>query len=211
MFGFLKKKKPVKKNRKRNRSKNSNEIKQILEKVSTKEDVERIIQEVSSSREAILTEVTKMPASISSAMVDQITLPLKEYITAEIAQSGMKQLSIDQAVKQLDTKQLSSSQAIKQQGLADAIAEMKISLERLTQRHLKVLNILVQNREEWLDYEELGKFCNPQLTGSCIRGYIADLINSYKIPIEKRNFGRRSKIKISPSGVKQLAISKLSD
>jgi len=183
-----------------------------LDKLSTKDDVERIVKEIASSRDAVLTEVGKIPDSVSNILVEQITSPLKDFISSELAEGGIKQLSINEAVKQKGVKQLSSNQAVKQKkSIDDVVSEMKERLEMLSQRHLKVLNILVQNREVWLDYEDVGKFCSPQLTGSCIRGYVADLINSYKIPVDKRNFGRKSKVKLSGRAVKQLAISKLVD
>jgi len=183
-----------------------------LDKLSTKDDVERIVKEIASSRDAVLTEVGKIPDSVSNILVEQITSPLKDFISSELAEGGIKQLSINEAVKQEGVKQLSSNQAVKQKkSIDDVVSEMKERLEMLSQRHLKVLNILVQNREVWLDYEDVGKFCSPQLTGSCIRGYVADLINSYKIPVDKRNFGRKSKVKLSGRAVKQLAISKLVD
>lgn len=196
---------------KRRKSTTNSSIEKKIDKLSTKKDIENVLTEIIASRDAVLTEVSKIPDSVSNLMVDQITSPLKDFISAELTNNDdIKQLSINEAIKHEDVKQLSNNQAVKK-GFDEVIMEMKEKIENLSQRHLKILNILVQNRGAWLDYEEVGKYCNPQLTGSCIRGYIADLINSYKMPINKKNFGRKSKIKLSNKAVKQLAITKLVD
>ena len=164
-----------------------------------KQDIERILKEIISTREVLLQEMNRIPDSVSGLLVDRITQPLKQFLSQE--------LSAQQAIKQPVPEGLSSNQAVPT--LEQAVDEMKARLENLSQRHMKILNVLVQNRDSWLDYEEIGSFCTPQLTGSCIRGYVADLINTYTIPIEKKAFGRRSKVKISPRGLKQIAITKL--
>lgn len=207
IFNLFKKTKKAK----RSPSKQMRKTHSALHNVSTKDDVQTILREIAQSREAVLQEVSKIPDSLSLLLVNQITSPLKDFISSELNNTqAVKQLSIPEAVHHSPAMTLSNNQAVKQKkSIDDVIVEMKERLERLSQRHLKILNILVQNREAWLEYDELGKFCSPSLTGSCIRGYIADLINSYSIPIEKKNFGRKSKVRISQQAVKELAITKL--
>ena len=214
MFGLFKKKKPVAKKRaSKRREFPKTQLNEALKQLSTKSDVQIILKEITQSRDAVIQEVTKLPESLSTHLVDQITAPLREFFQSELSHVPQsQQLSINQAIKQVNPQKLSSNQAVKQQkSFDDVISEMKERVENLSQRHLKVINILIQNRDGWLEYEDIGKYCNPQLTGSCIRGYVADLINSYKIPIEKKIFGRKSKVKISPQGLKQLALSKMVD
>ncbi|MBL7160868.1 MAG: hypothetical protein ISS93_03405 [Candidatus Aenigmarchaeota archaeon] len=203
LFGKKPRKKPRKVQVGRKRQARLDEkFEKHFSKMCTKDDVKLILNEIASSREAVIKEVTGIPDSISGVMAEQITSPLRDFISSE--------LSSYQAVKQVDSEELSSYQAVKQEkSLDDVVQEMKKRLDMLSQRHLKILQILVQNNGEWLDYEEIGKFCSPQLTGSCIRGYVADLLNSYKIPIQKEIFGRKSRIKISEEGLKQLAVTKL--
>lgn len=200
MFSIFKKKKKQK-SRPRRTKRATPKMDSMLANLSTKDDVKKIIAEISSSRDTILDEMTKMPESLSSHLVEQITAPLKEAITQE--------LSSNQAVKQLTLDRLSSNQAVpsSKKTLEDAVQEMKDRMENLSQRHLKVLHVLIQNREQWLDYDEIGSYCSPQLTGSCVRGYIADLINTYRIPVEKKGFGRKNKIRVSPQTVKELALT----
>lgn len=165
--------------------------------LSTKKDIERVLNEIVNSREKIMDEVAKIPDSLPAVLAESITSPLKEFIS--------QKLSSNQAVKQVKVKQLSTNQALDR-----VVSEMKERLEMLSQRHIKVLNILAHNRDEWLAYEEIGKYCSPEITGSCIRGYVSDLINSYNIPIEKKNFGRKSKVRLPDKAMKELAIARLS-
>ncbi len=215
MFGGIFRRKPKEREVRKRPGKRKSELSGLgkkLDNLSTKEDVERIIKEVAASRDAVISEVGKIPDSVSSILADQITSPIKDFISSELEHREPRQLSINQAVKQEDVKQLSSNQAVKQKrSIEEVVGEMRQKLEMLSQRHLKVLNVLVQNRDSWLDYEEIGRECSPQLTGSCIRGYVADLINSYSIPIVKKNFGRKSKVRVSDKAIKHLAITKLVD
>jgi len=204
MFNPFRKKKPKKtptKPRQKPQNKDLIEIKQLIEQLSTKSDVDRVRKDVISSRKAIIKEVSSIPESqqLSSLLTEHITSPLKDYIA--------QALSSNQAVKQLGVKQLSSNQA----GLDKIVVEMKQKVDMLTPRHMRVLSVLAQKREEWLGYDSIGSLCSPQLSGSCIRGYIADLINVYSIPIEKKTFGKQGRVRVSEKTFKQLAITKLID
>ena len=175
-------------------------IEERLELLSTKEDIERVIAQVLSTQETIISEVGMIPdrEKLIGLLAEHITSPLKEYVAQE--------LSSNQAVKQPAANRLSSNQAVKQKKTLDqTINELKYNMDRLTQRHIKILNVLAQNRDVWMGYEEIGQFCSPQLTGSCIRGYIADLINVYSIPLEKKSFGRQNKVKIPQGVLKKIA------
>lgn len=191
MFGFLRKKKSLpSRPRKASRSGTT--------------DLKKILAEISTSRDKIIQEIHRIPDSqqMTSLLAEQITSPLKEFIA--------ETLSRTHAVKQETENRLSGNQAVKQEKTLDeVVTEMKNRLEMLSQRHLKVIGILAQNKDEWLGYEDIGSFCSPPLTGSCIRGYVADLVNVYKIPIEKKNFGRQSRVRIAEDGWKQMAVTKI--
>ena len=176
-----------------------------LSRMHTKEDIQTILQEIVFAREKIIEEVHKIPDStkIESLLAEQLLTPLREFISTQV--------STRPAVKQMAEHPLSSNQAVKQKSLDQLISEMKMNLESLSQRHVRILSILAQQRNEWLGYDQIGALCTPSLTASCIRGYIADLINVYRIPLEKKNFGRQSKVRIPEKVWKQLAITKLAD
>ncbi|MBI4182227.1 MAG: hypothetical protein HY520_04645 [Candidatus Aenigmarchaeota archaeon] len=205
MFDFLKKRPPpppAARKKPAPRSRELTAISQKLGQVSTRDDIDRILKAVQSSRQAIIKEIRELPAEeeLADMMVKQITAPLKGYLA---------ELSSNQAVKQQMPSRLSGSQAPK--SLDQVVGEMKQKMEMLTPRHLRVLGVLAQKREEWLGYEEIGAFCVPALSGSCIRGYVADLINVYRIPLEKQAFGKQSRVRLPEQVFKQLAISKLAD
>ena len=94
-------KKPTAQKRKRSPGKRS---RKTQSNVSTKQDVERVLNEVIASRNLILQEVTKLPESLSSRMVDHITSPLKAFLAEELRTNASQQLSIPQAVTQEDPK-----------------------------------------------------------------------------------------------------------
>ncbi|MBI4021129.1 MAG: hypothetical protein HY369_02715 [Candidatus Aenigmarchaeota archaeon] len=197
MFKLFRREKPRK--RRPSRQRDTSDIKDILRTLSTKDDVSKIVAEVTRSREMIL-----------NRMADKDLLPrmLAEHVTAPLREAISLGLSSSQAVKQSDRKRLSASQAAK--SLDEVVLETKQKIEMLTPRHLKVLQALAEQRD-WLTYEGIGSLCAPPVSGSCIRGYVADLVNVYKIPLEKMNAGRQTKVRISEKTLKEFAITKLSD
>jgi hypothetical protein len=209
MFSLFRKKekkrqqKPESRTQRKKGNADLKEIKNLILNLSTKDDIKQLTLDVASSRKAVIQEVKRLPdqQQLSSILAEQITAPLKTYIE--------KEMTTDQAVKQLDGKQLSAYQA--DSGLETIVGEMKQKMDMLTARHLKVLSVLAQQRNDWLRYEEIGALCSPPVSGSCARGYVADLINVYKIEVEKKSLGRQSGVKLSPQAIKQLALSKLID
>ena len=99
----------------------------------------------------------------------------------------------------------------KKESLDEVVSEMKAKLSMLSQRHIRILNILAQNRDMWMTYNEISAHTSPPLTPSCIRGYISDLVNNYKIPIDKKMHGKITKVRLPSRVFKQLAITRLNE
>ena len=229
MFGFLKKKeeRPVRRQSSQPRQKSPlveeklveisketkvgtsllNSIKEAINQLSSKQDIENVLKEIAVSREDILAAVDKVPADddIAQLLVSQITEPLKEFLNARLGAIPDRPL-VPITIRAREPVPLMKSEEHELEGI---VSDMKTKLSMLSQRHMKIINILAQNRNLWVDYENIGEQCQPALTGSCIRGYISDLTKNYKLPIEKKNFGRQMKIRLSESAFKKMVMAKL--
>ena len=82
--------------------------------------------------------------------------------------------------------------------------EMKRKVERLSDRHIKVIKCLSQANGEWVNYDYLSGVCS--ISQSCLRGYISDLKRVYEIPIESSRRDGRMLLRIDPQAIKRLAL-----
>ena len=82
--------------------------------------------------------------------------------------------------------------------------DMKKKVEKLSDRHIRVIRCLSQAKGEWIDYGSLAGVCG--ISKSCMRGYISDLKRVYEIPIESSIKGGRALVRIDPQTTKKLAL-----
>jgi hypothetical protein len=82
--------------------------------------------------------------------------------------------------------------------------EMKRKVERLSDRHIRVIRCLSQANGEWVNYDYLSGVC--RISQSCLRGYISDLKRVYEIPIESSRSDGRMLLRIEPQAIKRLAL-----
>jgi len=173
----------------------------VPENLSTKDDIKALHAEIVASREVLLSHIQKIPDhhTLGSLLIEHITEPLKQQF-----------ISSANPIKRIEAATATGEEPITQKSLDAIIDETKRKLDMLSQRHVKILDVLARNRGEWLSYQEIGQYCSPPLTGSCIRGYVADLINMYQISIEKKSMGKQSRVRVTERMVKDMAIAKLS-
>ncbi len=82
--------------------------------------------------------------------------------------------------------------------------DMKRKVERLSERHIKVIKCLSQANGKWVNYDYLSGVCS--ISQSCLRGYISDLRRVYEIPIESSRRDGRTMLRIEPETIKRLAL-----
>ena len=82
--------------------------------------------------------------------------------------------------------------------------DMKRKVERLSDRHIRVIKCLSQANGEWINYDHLSGVC--KLSQSCLRGYVSDLKRVYEIPIESSLQNGKAMIRMDPQTVKKLAL-----
>jgi hypothetical protein len=82
--------------------------------------------------------------------------------------------------------------------------DMKRKVERLSERHIRVVKCLSQANGKWVNYDYLSGVCS--ISQSCLRGYISDLRRVYEIPIESSRRDGRTMLRIEPETVKRLAL-----
>lgn len=121
-----------------------------------------------------------MADSISKMVVNQLMAPLQDAIgSAFKGKSEAKSIGV--------------------------IAEdMKRKVEKLSDRHIRVIKCLSQADGDWVNYDFLSGAC--RLSQSCLRGYISDLKRVYEIPIESSLKNGKTLIRMDPQTVKKLAL-----
>ena len=229
MFGFLKKKSRPPAKRKtaspraldelvrssRTSSDLLNSIKEALNQVSTKvsskEDIDRVLKEIALSKESIVSAIHDLPQEedIVQLLVSQITEPLKSFLSTRLAAEPVPVRLGGRPAQPTAIHPAPTFQPADQEALDSIVSDMKTKLSMLSQRHLKIINVLAQNRNLWIDYEKIGDQCQPTLTGSCIRGYVSDLIKNYRLPVEKKIVGRQMKVRLSEAAFKKMVMAKL--
>ncbi len=118
--------------------------------------------------------------SVAKAVVNQITTPLQEALGSIM--SGKSEARSIGAVAE----------------------DMKRKVERLSDRHIRVIKCLSQANGEWVNYDYLSGAC--RISQSCLRGYISDLKRIYEIPIETSQKSGKTHVRMDAQNVKRLAL-----
>ena len=118
--------------------------------------------------------------SVSKMVVNQLMAPLQEVI-GSVVKGQVEPRSIGKIAE-----------------------EMKRKVERLSDRHIRVIKCLSQANGEWVNYDYLSGVCS--ISQSCLRGYISDLKRVYEIPIESSRKDGRMFLRIEPQAIKRLAL-----
>ena len=118
--------------------------------------------------------------SVSKMVVNQLMAPLQEAI-GSVVKGQVEPRSIGKIAE-----------------------EMKRKVERLSDRHIRVIKCLSQANGEWVNYDYLSGVCS--ISQSCLRGYISDLKRVYEIPIESSRKDGRMFLRIEPQAIKRLAL-----
>jgi len=118
--------------------------------------------------------------SVSKMVVNQIMSPLQEAVGSFV--KGQ----------------------IEPRSIGKIAEDMKRKVERLSDRHIRVVKCISQANGEWVDYDFLSGVCN--ISQSCLRGYISDLKRVYEIPIESSRKDGKMLLRINPQAIKRLAL-----
>ncbi len=117
--------------------------------------------------------------SVSKAVVNRLMSPLQEAIGSAMKGKPVRSIGM--------------------------IAEdMKRKVERLSDRHIRVIRCISQANGEWVNYDYLSGVC--RLSQSCIRGYVSDLKRVYEIPIETSFKSGKMHVRMDPQTIKRLAL-----
>ena len=178
-------------------------------------EMKRLVEEIASDLESISEK--KKPA-VRQEKAEK-TKYLESVIRSECAEikkmiSMIDNQTIADSVSKMVVNQLMSplqeAMGSVMKGQADPhsigkIAEdMKRKVERLSDRHIKVIRCLSQAKGEWVNYDYLSGVCS--ISQSCLRGYISDLKRVYEIPIESSRRDGRMLLRIDPQAIKRLAL-----
>jgi hypothetical protein len=118
--------------------------------------------------------------SVSRMVVNQMMAPLQDAIASAVKDPG------------------------KPHAIGKIAEDMRRKVERLSDRHIRVIKCLSRANGEWVNYDSLSSVC--RLSQSCLRGYVSDLKRVYEIPIETSKKEGRMHIRIDPQTVKKLAL-----
>jgi len=180
------------------------EMKRILEEIAS--DVESL-SEKKERPKAVKQErheKTKYLESVIRQECTEIKKMIKEIDNQAIADSVSKMV-VNQLMAPL---QEAIGSAVKGQAEPRSIGkiaeDMKRKIERLSDRHIRVIKCISQANGEWVDYDFLSGVC--KISQSCLRGYISDLKRVYEIPIESSRRDGRMLLRIEPKTIKRLAL-----
>ncbi len=180
------------------------EMKRILEEISS--DVE-LISRNESKPKAVRQERqdrAKYLESVIRQECAEIKNMLREIDNHAIADSVSKMV-VNQLMAPLQDAMGSIVKGQAEPRTIGKIAEdMKRKVERLSERHIKVIKCLSQANGKWVNYDYLSGVCS--ISQSCLRGYISDLKRVYEIPIESSRRDGRTMLRIEPETVKRLAL-----
>ena len=117
--------------------------------------------------------------TVSRMVVNQIMSPLQEAIEAAM------------------------NSPEKKPAIGKIAEDMKRRVERLSDRHIRVIRCLTQAKGEWVNYDSLSEIC--RISQSCLRGYVSDLKRVYEIPIESSVKSGKTFMRLDPQTVKKIA------
>jgi hypothetical protein len=180
-------------------------------------DMQKLLEEIASDLESI-SEKNEKPKAVRQEKVEK-TKCLESVIRSECAEIKRMLQDIDNqtiadSVSKMVVNQLMSplqeaigsavKGKIEPHSVGKIAEEMKRKVERLSDRHIKVIKCLSQANGEWVNYDYLSGVCS--ISQSCLRGYISDLKRVYEIPIESSRRDGRMLLRIDPQAIKRLAL-----
>ena len=180
------------------------EMKKILEEIAS--DVESLSEkkERPKTDKHERPEKTKYLESIIRQECAEIKKMIKEIDNQTIADSVSKMV-VNQLMAPLQEALGSAVKGqIEPHSIGKIAEDMKRKVERLSDRHIRVIKCLSQTNGEWVNYDYLSGVCS--ITQSCLRGYISDLKRMYEIPIESSRRDGRMLLRIDPQAIKRLAL-----
>jgi arsenate reductase-like glutaredoxin family protein len=181
------------------------EMKKILEEIAS--DVESLSEKRGSKPKTVKqerTEKTKYLESIIRSECAEIKNMIKDIDNQTIADSVSKMV-VNQLMAPLQEALGSAVKGqIEPRSIGRIAEDMKRKVERLSDRHIRVIKCLSQANGEWVNYDYLSGVCS--ITQSCLRGYISDLKRVYEIPIESSRKDGRMLLRIDPKTIKRLVL-----
>jgi chromosome segregation ATPase len=180
-------------------------------------EMKKLLEEIDSDLQSLSRKAEPVQAGVKREKADRKNL--ESVIREECAE-------IKRMIKQIDNQTIADSvsrmvvsqimsplqdaleSAVKGKSEARSIGEiaedMKRKVERLSERHIKVIKCISQANGEWVNYDSLSGVC--RLSQSCLRGYISDLKRVYEIPIETTTKEGKVHVRIDPHTVKKIAL-----
>jgi hypothetical protein len=181
-------------------------------------EMKRIVEEIASDIESISVKGESRPKAARQDRQDRA-----KYLESVIRQECAE---IKKMIREVDNQTIADSvskmvvnqimaplqdaigSAVKGQAEPRSIGriaeDMKRKVERLSERHIKVIKCLSQANGKWVNYDYLSGVCS--ISQSCLRGYISDLKRVYEIPIESSRRDGRMMLRIEPETIKRLAL-----
>ena len=145
-------------------------------------DLESVIRQECAEIKSMISAIDNQAIadSVSRMVVNQMLSPLQDAIAAAVRDPT------------------------KPQAIGKIAEDMRKKVERLSDRHIRVIKCLSRANGEWVNYDSLSNVC--RLSQSCLRGYVSDLKRVYDIPIETSKRDGKMHIRMDPQTVKKLAL-----
>ena len=172
------------------------EIASDLESISRKSEKKAVKQERAQKTEYLESVIRSECAEIRKmiSMIDNQAIA--DYVSKMVVSQLMAPL--EKAIGSVVKGQ------VEPRSIGKIAEDMKRKVERLSDRHIKVIKCLSQANGEWVNYDYLSGVCS--ISQSCLRGYISDLKRVYEIPIESSRKDGRTFLRIEPQAIKRLAL-----
>jgi hypothetical protein len=180
---------------------------QLKEMRKLLEEIDYDLQSISAKRLSAKRERTEKPDRLESVIREEcseIKKMIREIDNQTIADSVSKMV-VDRIMAPLQEAMGSLMSGKSEPRSIGMVAEdMKRKVERLSDRHIRVIKCISQAKGEWVNYDHLSGVCS--ISQSCLRGYISDLKRMYDIPIETSHKSGKIHVRIDPQTVKRLAL-----
>jgi hypothetical protein len=163
-------------------SKQSEKPKRVKQERTTEKDIESVIRSECAEIRRMISVIDNqvIADSVSRMVVNQLMTPLQDAIASAVKEPG------------------------KSHAIGKIAEDMRRKVERLSDRHMRVIKCLSRANGEWVNYDSLSSVC--RLSQSCLRGYVSDLKRIYEIPIETSKREGRMLIRIDPQTIKKIAL-----
>jgi hypothetical protein len=179
------------------------EMRRLIEEINS--DVQSISRK--SERRDVRRERVEKTARLESVIMQECA-EIKRMINAidnQTIADSVSKMVVNQLMAPLQDAIGSAVKGHAEPRSIGKIAEdMKRKVERLSERHIKVIKCLSQANGKWVNYDHLSGVCS--ISQSCLRGYISDLRRLYEIPIESSRKDGRMVLRIEPETIKRLAL-----